>query len=88
MDNLGFISIVPATLAIALAFITRDAILSLAIASAIGLMLIGGSFLEFPSFLIDIMASDSFAWVFFIEILIGVLIALFQLSGVSDSFYL
>lgn len=86
MSDIGVLSIVPAALAIILAFLTKDAILALAIASISGFLLLGKAIWNYPSFLIDTMANDSFAWVFFIEILIGILIALFQLSGVSERF--
>lgn len=87
MDSIGILSVVPAALAIILAFVTRDAIFSLALASIVGFVILGNGLADFPGFLINTIADDSFAWVFFIELLIGVLIALFQLSDVSSSFY-
>lgn len=86
MDNIGFLSILPALLAIVLAFATRDAIVALFAASFLGYFLIGGVLWEYPNFLIETISSDSFSWVFYIEIQIGILIALFQLSGVPEIF--
>ncbi|MGP9799211.1 Na+/H+ antiporter NhaC family protein [Halomonas sp. 86] len=86
MNNIGMLSILPAAIAIILAFVTKDAIIALFAASLIGFLLIDGALWEYPNFLIETIANDSFAWVFYIEIQIGILIALFQLSDVPNIF--
>ncbi|WP_447044800.1 Na+/H+ antiporter NhaC family protein [Vreelandella sp. H-I2] len=86
MNNIGILSILPAAIAILLAFITKDAIIALFVASLLGFFFIGGALWDYPGFLIETIANDSFAWVFYIEIQIGILIALFQLSDVPNIF--
>ncbi len=86
MEHMGFISIIPAVVAIVLAFKTRNTIFSLAIACFVGVLLCGDGLLGFPNLLKRSLGSESFSWIFLLEIFIGILIAFFQRSGAIQGF--
>lgn len=82
----GIISLIPAVLAVLLAFITRNAIFSLALACLIGVLIAGQGLMGFPALLINAMGNGDFVWVLLIEVFIGILVAFFQRTGATDSF--
>ncbi len=84
--GLTWISIIPPLLAVALAFITKDAVISLLIASFTGVLLLGEGMGGFPEFLIRSLASKDFIWVCLLEFCIGILVAFFQRSGAVKLF--
>lgn len=51
METMGFISVIPAILAIVLSFITRNTIVSLTIACIAGTLLAGQGIFDFPTLL-------------------------------------
>lgn len=83
--NLGFLSIIPPFIAVALAFLTRNTILSLAVACIVGVFLNGGGLLGFPDLMKESLGNEDFAWIFLLELFIGVLIAFFQRTGAIES---
>ena len=84
--NLGIISVVPPLVAILLAFITRNAIFSLALACLLGVLLTGSGPQGFTKLMINALANSSFTWVFLLEIFIGILIAFFLKTGAIKGF--
>ncbi|GKV56717.1 sodium:proton antiporter [Sporosarcina sp. NCCP-2222] len=82
---MGFLSILPPFIAVALAFLTRNTILSLAVACIIGVFLNGGGLLGFPDLLKEALGNEDFAWIFLLELFIGILIAFFQRTGAIES---
>ena len=82
----SWISIVPPLLAVALAFLTREAATSLALACLAGVMLMGQGMQGFPSLVTRALGNESFIWVCAIELCIGVLVAFFQRSGAVQMF--
>lgn len=83
---LGILSIIPPVIAVTLAFVTRNTILALAAACVIGVLLNGDGLLGFPDLMKTSLGNEDFAWIFLLELFIGVLIAFFQRTGAIDSF--
>jgi len=85
-DTLGILSLVPATVAIVLAFATRNTVFSLAIACLVGVLLLGEGLIGFPNLLKDALGTTDFSWIFLLELFIGVTIAFFQRTGAIRNF--
>lgn len=74
-------SLVPALLAVALAFLLRDAVVSLLLACLVGVLLLGQGFQGFPGLVTRSLGNEDFIWICAIELCIGVLVAFLQRSG-------
>jgi Na+/H+ antiporter NhaC len=85
-DYVGPLSIVPASIAIALAFWTRNTIFSLASACFVGVLIAGEGLLGFPKLLVGALGDKDFAWILLLEFFIGILIAFFQRTGAIHHF--
>lgn len=86
MEHMGIISILPPLIAIILAFWSRNTIFALGTAIIIGVLLAGQGLMGFPNLLKNALGNTGFAWIFLLELWIGVLIAFFQRTGAIDSF--
>lgn len=87
MEHHGILSLVPALVALALAFITREALFSLLVGVLAGLFILGGNVLfEFSGILQKALGNGDFIWVVSIEIFIGIMIAFYQKSGAMNAF--
>ena len=84
--NMGFISVIPPLLAIILSFVTKNTIVSLAIACITGTLLAGQGILGFPTLLKESLGTTSFSWVMLLNIFIGILVAYFQKTGAIQGF--
>lgn len=83
----GILSLLPAVIALVLAFITRNAIFSILVGILGGILLTGQNLLTgFSSVTQNALGNADFIWVVSIEIFIGIMIALYQKSGAMDSF--
>ncbi|MCJ7690112.1 MAG: transporter [Clostridiaceae bacterium] len=85
-QSLGIISLLPATIAIILAFKTKNAIFSLAVACLVGVLVMGEGLLGFPNLLKVSLGTTSFSWILLLELFIGILIAFFQRTGAIQGF--
>jgi Na+/H+ antiporter NhaC len=85
-DYIGPLSLIPATVAILLAFITRNTVFSLAVACLSGVLVAGEGLLGFPNLLVGALGNEDFSWIFLLELFIGVLIAFFQRTGAILNF--
>ena len=85
-SNLGILSIVPPVLAIALAFLTRNAVYSLAVACLVGVLISGQGPLGFSELMVKALGNTSFSWVFLLEIFIAILVAFFLRTGAVQAF--
>ena len=72
LENFGVISLIPASVAILLAFITRNTIFSLAMACLIGVIVSGQGLIEFPNLLKNALGNTDFSWVLLLEFFIGI----------------
>lgn len=84
--ELGVLSLLPAAIAVILAFITRNTVFSLAVACFVGVLVAGKGLLGFPTLLKEALGTTSFSWIFLLELFIGVLIAFFQRTGAIQQF--
>lgn len=84
--HLGALSLLPASIAIVLAFITRNTVFSLAAACLVGVLAMGQGLLGFPNLLKNALGTTSFSWILLLELFIGVLIAFFQRTGAVRNF--
>jgi len=84
--NYGWLSLIPPLLAIVLAFITREPVISLAVACIVGVLIMGQGLIGFPELLVKTLGSKDFMWVCLIEICIGILVAFYQRCGAVDMF--
>jgi Na+/H+ antiporter NhaC len=79
-------SIIPPLLAVVLAFITREAVISLTIACLAGVLLMGHGIQGFPALVTRSLGTEDFVWVCGVELCIGVLVAFLQRSGAVNLF--
>lgn len=86
METMGFISIIPAILAIVLSFATKNTIVSLVIACITGTLLAGQGIMGFPTLLKESLGTTSFSWVMLLNTFIGILVAYFQKTGAIQGF--
>ena len=95
LASLGFISVIPAILAIVLSFATKNTIVALAIACITGTTLTGLAqgtnlletlLLGFPTLLKENLGNTSFSWVMLLNTFIGILVAYFQKTGAIQGF--
>ena len=82
----GLWSLVPALLAVVLAFVTREAVFSLLVACIAGVLIAGDGLLGVPDLLQRAMGDADFVWVLLVEISIGVLVAFLLKSGATGQF--
>ncbi len=84
--SMGFISIIPALIAIILSFTIRNTIISLAVACIVGTILAGQGVFGFPTLLKESLGTTSFSWVMLLNTLIAIIVAYFQKTGAIQSF--
>ena len=84
--NYGAWAIIPAVMAVLFAFITREAIFSLLVASITGLYILGTGVWGLPGLFMKALGNADFIWVVMIEVFIGILVAFFLKTGSTDEF--
>ncbi len=86
LDYIGPLSLVPATVAIVLAFLTRNTVFSLGVACLAGVLVAGEGLMGFPNLLTSALGNTDFSWILLLELFIGVLLAFFQRTGAILNF--
>ena len=86
LETMGIISIIPVIVAVVLAFITRNTIVSLASACILGCTLSGMGIFGFTDLLISSLGNQDFIWVAIINMMVAVLAAFFEKSGSIQGF--
>lgn len=85
--GMGALSLAPVVLALILAFWTRDAIFSLLVGCAVGVVIAGGDpATGLATLFQDALGTADFIWVFMMEVAVGVMIAFYLRSGVIGAF--
>jgi len=85
--NYGILSLLPALIALVLAFITRDAIFSILVGTLVGIVISGQNILfGFTGLAQDALGNADFIWVLMIEVFVGIMVAYFQKSGAINAF--
>lgn len=83
----GILSLAPALVALVLAFVTRDATISLLIGVLVGVGIVGQNLIfGFSSLMQSALGNADFIWVVGIEVFIGIMVAFFQKSGAIEAF--
>ncbi len=85
-EHFGALSLLPASAAIVLAFVTRNTVFSLAVACLVGVLAMGQGPLGFPELLKNALGTTAFSWILLLELFIGALIAFFQRTGAVRDF--
>ncbi len=85
-SDVGAWSLVPASVAIILAFITRNTVVSLGLACIVGVLIAGEGLMGFPNLLKSALGTQAFSWILILELVIGVTIAFFQRTGAIRNF--
>ena len=86
LETMGWISIVPVALAVILAFVTRNTIVSLATACILGCLLAGKGIFGFTDLLKISLGNEDFIWVVTINMMVGIMAAYFEKSGAIEGF--
>lgn len=82
MASFGILSLAPPIIALVLAFVTRDALISIMTGVVVGCFILDGNPLfNFTGTIIGGCGNKDFMWVLLIEIFIGIMVAFFQKSG-------
>jgi len=85
--NLGLLSLLPVVLALVLAFVTKDAVLSLIVGCVVGVVLAGyDPATGLATLFRQALGNEDFVWVMMIEVAVGVLIAFYMRAGVISAF--
>lgn len=84
--TLGMVSLLPASVAIVLAFLTRNTVFALSVACIVGVLAAGQGLMGFPNLLKNALGTTAFSWIFLLELFIGVSIAFFQRTGAIRNF--
>lgn len=85
--NYGILSLLPALMALVLAFITRDAIFSILVGTLVGILITGQNLLfGFTGLAQSALGNADFIWVLMIEVFVGIMVAYFQKSGAINAF--
>ena len=82
----GLLSLLPAAIAVVLAFATRNTVFSLLVACTVGVLAAGEGPKGLPDLLKRALGSESFAWILLLELFIGCVIAFFQRTGAIANF--
>lgn len=86
LDTMGFISIIPVALAVILAFVTRNTVVSLATACIIGSFMAGKGLFGFTDLLKSSLGNADFIWVVTINMMVAAMAAYFEKSGAIEGF--
>lgn len=87
LTSYGILSLLPAFIALVLAFVTKDAIFSLLFGVLIGIIVTGQNLLlGFTGLLQKALGNGDFIWVLSIEVFVGLMVAFFQKSGAIRAF--
>lgn len=86
LETMGWISIIPVGMAVVLAFLTRNTLVSLGMACILGCFLAGKGVFGFTDLLKSSLGNEDFIWVITINIMVAVLAAYFEKSGAIQGF--
>lgn len=86
LETMGWISIIPVVMAVVLAFLTRNTLVSLGTACILGCFLAGKGVFGFTDLLKSSLGNEDFIWVITINIMVAVLAAYFEKSGAIQGF--
>lgn len=83
---MGFCSLIPVIIAIALALITKNTVVSLSIACILGCFINGDGLFGFTNLIMEALGSPDSIWTIMMVILFSVLVIYFERSGAIEGF--
>lgn len=86
LETMGWISVIPVAMAVILAFVTRNTIVSLAVACIVGCFMAGKGIFGFMDLLKVSLGNEDFIWVATINMMVAVMAAYFEKSGAIQGF--
>lgn len=86
LETMGWISVIPVAMAVILAFVTRNTIVSLAVACIAGCFMAGKGIFGFTDLLKVSLGNEDFIWVVTINMMVAVMAAYFEKSGAIQGF--
>lgn len=83
----GILSLLPVCVALVLAFVTKDALLSILIGVLTGIIVSGQNIVTgFTGILQSALGNADFIWILAIEVFVGIVVAYFQKAGALEAF--
>ena len=86
MESMGLVSLLPAVLAIVLCFLTKNTVISIAVACIVGCFVCGEGLFGFPALMRSAIGTTDFAGVMMLNLFVGILVAYFQKTGAIQGF--
>lgn len=83
---MGWISVIPAIIAIVLSFVTRNTIVSLLAACLVGTLVAGQGPLGLPTLMKTAIGTTDFSWVMMLNLFIAIIVAFFHKTGAIQAF--
>lgn len=86
MESMGWISLLPAIIAVVLSFITKNTILSLLAACLVGTLAAGQGIMGLPTLIKTATGTTDFSWVMLLNLYIAIIVAFFHKTGAIQAF--
>ena len=81
LETMGWISLLPAIIAIVLSFATKNTIVALLTACLVGTLVSGQGLLGLPTLIKEACGTTSFSWVMLLNLYIAIIVAFFHKTG-------
>lgn len=86
LETMGWISLIPAIIAIVLSFATKNTIVALIAACLVGTLAAGQGILGLPTLIKEATGNTSFSWVMLLNLYIAIIVAFFHKTGAIQGF--
>lgn len=86
LETMGWISVIPAIIAIVLSFVTRNTIISLLAACLVGTLAAGQGVMGLPTLIKTAVGTTDFSWVMLLNLYIAIIVAFFHKTGAIQAF--
>lgn len=86
LETMGWISLLPAIIAIVLSFATKNTIVALIAACLVGTLAAGQGIMGLPTLIKEATGTTSFSWVMLLNLYIAIIVAFFHKTGAIQGF--
>lgn len=86
LETMGWISLLPAIIAIVLSFATKNTIVALLAACFVGTLVAGQGIMGLPTLIKESVGTTSFSWVMLLNLYISIIVAFFHKTGAIQGF--
>lgn len=86
LETMGWISLLPAIIAIVLSFATKNTIVALLTAALVGTLAAGQGIMGLPTLIKEAVGTTSFSWVMLLNLYISIIVAFFHKTGAIQAF--